>query len=394
MDLICVGQQNWDFCWTGKQHLMTRLAARGHRVLYVDPDLELGTRLRDVPRSLAPVWTGFGLREVVPRCWVFTHPYSPALRWRLSVRRYPRVLRASVRRLGFEQPICLTLQPRALPFTDVVPFAARVHYAIDEMTAYGGLPAPEQARVRAMEEELVRRSHVSLAISQRLLARLRGLQPRTYLLPSGADLDHFAPDRLAELAPVPELAELPQPVFGFVGQIDERIDQALLLALARARPDASIVLVGRTKPGVDFSTLRALPNLHWLGHRPFAELPRLIRHMDVCLVPYRLDALTHSCSPLKLYEYLACGRPAVVTPLDGLLDCRGVVEVADTPGAFCAAVERCLASTEAERAARLAVAARNSWEARVDALEKHLAEAVSLAAGGASSDARTAAAPP
>ena len=103
MDVVCFGQQNWDFCWTGKQQLMTRLAARGHRVLYVDPDLDLDTHaLADVVRSVAPLVTGLAPREVAPRLWVFTHRYSPILRWRLSVRRFARVLRGCLGRLGLE----------------------------------------------------------------------------------------------------------------------------------------------------------------------------------------------------------------------------------------------------------------------------------------------------
>ncbi|RIL01394.1 MAG: hypothetical protein DCC71_17805 [Proteobacteria bacterium] len=376
MDVVCFGQQNWDFCWTGKQHLMTRLAARGHRVLYVDPDLALATRLRDVHRSLAPLASGLGLREAAQRCWVFTLPYSPALRWRLSVRRYPRVLRRAIRRLGFAAPICLTLYPRALPYADVVPFAARVHYAIDEMTAYGGLPAAEQRRVRAAEEALVRRADVALAISPRLHERLRRLHPRTHLLPSGADARHFAPERIEKQPVVAALAALARPIAGFVGQIDERLDQDLVVALARR--GGSVVLVGRTKDGVDVSALDAEPNVHRLGYRPFAALPAVFGHFDVCIAPYRLGALTHASSPLKVYEYLASGRPVVVTPVEGLGECRDVVEVAEGADAFCAAVERCLAA-DARRAERLAVAARNGWDRRVDALERHLAEALAVA---------------
>lgn len=385
MEVVCFGQQNWDFCWTGKQQLATRLARRGHRVLYVDPDVDVSTRARDALRTLAPLASGLDLREVAPRTWVFTSHYSPLLRWRLSERRQPRELAACLRRLGLERALCLTLHPGALPHTRRPPFAARVHYAIDEMTGYGGIPEAAKPAIRARETELLRRSHLALAISPRLLERLRGVQPRSYLLPSGADCAHFDP---AAAGPPPAaLAALPRPVLGVVGQLDERLDQALLAALARARPEASLALVGRVKPGVDFSALAGCGNVHWLGFQPFAELPRWLQGMDVCLVPYRLDELTRSCSPLKLYDYLAAGRPVVSTPLDGLLDdCRRVVDVAATPDAFSAAVARRLADPDAQRAERLACAAANDWERRVDELERRLDEALAVAR----SDGRTA----
>jgi glycosyltransferase involved in cell wall biosynthesis len=379
MDVVCFGQQNWDFCWTGKQQLMTRLAARGHRVLYVDPDLDLDTHaLADVVRSVAPIVTGLAPREIAPRLWVFTHRYSPILRWRLSVRRFASVLRGCLERLGLERAICLTQWPRALPLSDLAPFAARVHYAIDEMTAYGGLPEAERLRTRALETELVRRSHRTLAVSPRLVARLREIQPDTWLLPSGADTEHFAPQRTAASSPLPELARLPRPLFGFVGQIDERLDPELLLAVAR-HCEGSIVLVGRVKPGVDVSALAACERVHFLGYRPFPALPAVLRDLDVCMVPFRRNALTDSSSPLKVYDYLAAGKPVVSVPLEGLLECACVVRLAETPGDFASAVAACLADPDTDRDRRLAVAAANSWEHRTDALEEHLGSALDAA---------------
>ena len=54
------------------------------------------------------------------------------------------------------------------------------------------------------------------------------------------------------------------------------------------------MLVGRAKERVDLSALDAEPNVHRLGYRPFDELPALLGHFDVCIAPYRLDALTHA----------------------------------------------------------------------------------------------------
>src|SRR5690606_1799771 len=213
------GQQNWDVCWTGKQQLATRLARRGHRLLYVDPDLDVDTPLRDAARSLAPLASGLALREEAPRCWRFTPPYSPLLRWRLSVRRHPRVLRACLRRLGLERAICLALHPRALAGTRLAPFAARVYYAVDDNAAFGGLSEPARRRLREQEEALLRESDLALAISPRLYERLRRAQPRIHLLPSGADVGHFAPVARGTLPPDPALARLPRPVLGFVGQV-------------------------------------------------------------------------------------------------------------------------------------------------------------------------------
>ena len=388
MDLICFGQQNWDYCWTGKQHLMTRLARRGHRVLYVDPQaLQDVASLADHLRALAPVATGFAVREVAPGLSVFTHRHAPILGWRLNEARRPRVLRSLARRLGFQRPVALVLHPDARPFLRAVRPAATVYYAVDEMTAFGGMTEAERRRMRAAEEALLAEADLALCVSPRLLERFRRTQPRSYLLENGADVDHFAPARLARAPRHPAMAGLPSPRLVFVGQVDERLDQPLLVTLARARRDCAVVLAGRVKPGVDVSALAAEPNVHLIGYQPYEELPSVLAGADVCLVPYRLTDLTQSCNPLKVFEYLASGRPVVTTPLDGLGRTAGVVEVADTPERFVEAVGRALADPAAGREARLAVAAANGWEQRADELERRLEEAVAAAsartAGGA-----------
>ena len=63
MNIVCFGQQNWNVCWSAKQHLLTRLAARGHRVLYVDPIADQGhTSAAARLKALAPAARGLGLR--------------------------------------------------------------------------------------------------------------------------------------------------------------------------------------------------------------------------------------------------------------------------------------------------------------------------------------------
>src|SRR5919112_4512278 len=85
VQLICFGQQNWDYCWTGKQQLMSRLARRGHQVLYVDPDWSSDELSRwDAVRGLNLARSGLGLRRVNERLHIFTYHYTPLLRWRLN----------------------------------------------------------------------------------------------------------------------------------------------------------------------------------------------------------------------------------------------------------------------------------------------------------------------
>lgn len=380
MHILCFGQQNWDYCWTAKQQYMTRLARRGHRVLYVDPDLRSPQSARESARALAPVRTGLGLREFQPNLWILTCPYAGALGWRLNHRRHPAVVAATVRRLGLKDPIALTLlPPRSSEMFAAVQPAAKLYYPVDEFAAFGRKSEEEIRQIRRVEEDLLREVDVALAVSPRLVRRLRQVQPRTYLLENAADTEHFSPEGLDQAEPHPDLAGLPRPRLGFVGQLDERLDQELLLYLSRERPDWQIVLAGRAKQGVDFSALQSAPNVHLLGYQDYAALPSVLREVDVCLVPYRLCELTQSCWPLKTFEYLATGKAVVATPLESLLRLRGTVSLAGAPRDFLNAVESALKDGDASREARLEVARSNSWDHRVDEMEQRMFEALDVA---------------
>lgn len=376
MNIVCFGQQNWDLTWTEKQQHMTRLVRRGHRVLYIDPTWSYEvTTLRDKMRSVVPARSGLGLRELVPgSLWVYTHHYSPPLRWRLNQRNHRRVLRSLAKRLYFPAPLAIAFRPDA-PLEVFQPEAS-VYYAVDEQTAYGGTSLEQQRRIRAQEEALLRDVDVALGVSPRLVDRFRKLQPRSYLLENGVDPEHFAPERLARLTGLPEIREIPAgPRLGFVGQIDERLDQSLLLHLARERPGWRLVLVGRVREGVDVSALRAEPNVYFVPFQPYDRLPNTLREIDVCLVPYHSTLLTESCNPAKIFEYIATGKPVVSTPLEGIQAARNVVRLAATPDDFLRAVEAALADPAAGRNRRLEVAAESHWEHRVDEMERRLEEA-------------------
>jgi glycosyltransferase involved in cell wall biosynthesis len=162
------------------------------------------------------------------------------------------------------------------------------------------------------------------------------------------------------------------PVVGFAGNLTaEKVDFDLLEAVARARPEWSLVLVG--PPAEDargqLDRLGALNNVHALGFRPYEELPAYVSGFSVGVIPYRATAYTRNCSPLKVYEYLAAGKAVVASGVPELSGMEPDVTLADRPEAFVAAIESALAASSPEAVARRrATAEQNTWEARTERL--------------------------
>lgn len=158
MNVVCFGQCNWDVCWTRQRHLISRLAERGHRVLYVDPlcvdpdpDPDRAVLKRSglaALRALAPLSFGLATHERVPRLWVHTPTQSPLLPSRLEQRRRRWILRRLVARLRLTDPVVLTMSPQVRPMAFAIAAPARLHFVYDEMMAFGGTDAERRQAIR------------------------------------------------------------------------------------------------------------------------------------------------------------------------------------------------------------------------------------------------------
>lgn len=171
-----------------------------------------------------------------------------------------------------------------------------------------------------------------------LAETLEKINPTTQMIPNGAAYEIFSRVQTEkDTLPCPEdMKDLPHPIYGFVGMLQECIDYALIEKLAKSRPNATIFLIGRTLPGVDLNNLKQYPNIVFHGLVPQPELPAYLAQMDVCLNVFRAGALSKDVSPLKFYEYLGNrqadrfhARAAAVE------DFKDVVYIARNPEMFC-----------------------------------------------------------
>lgn len=386
MDIVCFGQQNWNICWTAKQQLMTRLAERGHRVLYVDP---MPAEPKDAERlARSPEYGVPGLRRIGPRdLWVYSYLRVPGLRWRLNRMRFHRMAPRVLAEIGFQAPVGLCLHPMQLPVMERSGCRAWVYYAVDEYTAYGETPEWERRIIRDQENSILERAELVLAVSPRLHERFARTNPESHLLENGSDAEHYHPDRLDRIAVHPAMADLSGPVVGLFGQIDDRIDQDLVIELARRHGDWTFAMAGRVR-GIDPARLQAEPNIRLLGFQPYEVLPNFAKAVDVWWLPYVQSELTNACNPLKLFEYLATGKPVVATPLDGIRSTRHYVDLASGVDGFDAALTAAIADPAKGRGERLAATAANDWYDRVDRLEAFLERAVGIAAARGRPEAR------
>lgn len=377
--IVCLSSQDWHVDLpTNRQQIMRAAARRGHRVLFVETGTFLGRHLWELLRrprkSLArrvftaeEVAPGIRVRKAVNLLpWGHRYRLPNAVNTALTAAR----LRRSV--AGLPRPVVFWIyDPCAAGLASSKAGAFAVYDCVDDYPEQAGPDGSRRAYVAGADARAAKLARLVFATTDPLVARHRQWNAATHLVPNVGDYGHFVSASERSSA-APELAGLPRPVLGFAGNlVPTKVDFDLLEGLARARPAWTFLLVGpvRTESERMLERLRGLPNVHAVGPRRYEDLPRYVAAFDVGLIPYAQNAYTRSCFPLKLYEYLAAGKPVVVSGLPHLAGLEPDVVVADGVDAFVSAVERALGLLGSEEAARRAsLAAENTWETRTDRL--------------------------
>jgi glycosyltransferase involved in cell wall biosynthesis len=150
----------------------------------------------------------------------------------------------------------------------------------------------------------------------------------------------------------PEFAGLEPPVVLFWGVIDRRMDVNFVRHLVRNLTTGYLILIGpREDPDPELLTL---PRVVVRPPVPYSRLPELAAAADVLVMPYADLPATRAMQPLKLKEYLAAGKPAVVRHLPSTAEWADCADVCGDPESFTAAVVERLRSglPESQWAAR------------------------------------------
>ncbi|HLG55908.1 MAG TPA: glycosyltransferase [Vicinamibacterales bacterium] len=365
--IVCLSNTDWGFLRYRKQHLMERLSQHVD-VVYVNPPRALKARewpFRTRTRQLSPsLWVHepfvmpgirrFGLAKWITYGWIARRLAA----WRSN------------------RPVVLWLySPHGLPFVDLLQ-PDRVVYDIADLHA---TPSGRHLRddgerreieaLAELEKTLLARADLTLCVSEPLVEWVGDRSRRVALVPNGCDWPRYADARPTTRKPGSFRV-------GYVGTLAPRFDIELVAAIATARPNWIVELVGPTLPLVDVSPLTSLRNVMLSGEVPFDNVPAKLASFDVCLLPLREIDFSYHCSPIQVFDYLAAGKPVVSTPIGQLQGWPpGLIHVARGAQEFVAAIETGLGERTAEHVDRRRMfAARNTWDVRVAQIAEALGD--------------------
>lgn len=373
--IVCFSHLAWDaYLFQRPQQLMARFAEMGHPVFYFSC---VGYRKhRDHPMA-GPVVTHPGVQ-------VFTLPYAPNVKKMKGVRRWMASLRAAwvLARQGVRRPVLWFYHPGLFALGYSHADSAIVYDVMDHFVSFeeseDDFYFDELTLLAEADAVFTGGRSLDKAIRSMMDVLLEGspgkaTAPPVRCLPSGVDVKHFGRAMNAAGA-VQANATGAEPVFGYFGAVDERIDWDIITALA-ARTSGRVVLAGPIIGGVPDE----LPNnVELLGGVSYESLPDILAGFTVCLIPFRQSSLVAHVSPTKTPEYLAGGKPVVSTAIpDVIADYADLVSIGKSADDF---VEKCLAAAEGEHDAQgIAASIKGraaSWEAIAEEMLSRVSEIV------------------
>lgn len=382
MHIICFAGSAYDsLAWTNRQHVMSRIGER-YPVLYVEPRVWL---VRYIflhwykPKFLLRFFRRlFWYERVHDKLFIKAQwnliPGSREIAWigffNHLLNRFHLLFIA--RLLGFSSApqTVWVYDTEAIEFLSAFPKALVLYDCVDDHAAQAGVDRNPE-RVQDEEKKLLQRSNIVTVTSKRLWNLKKHQHKNIHLILNAGNVDLFLQPVKAtmERPSYQELLSTSHPIIGSVGTIDSyKLDWQLVEQMAKLKPDWHLVFVGAPLMGQskkDVKRLKKMSNIHFLGSVPQVDVPTYVQHFDVCFIPYKASRYNEASFPLKFWEFMATGKPVVVSGVPELREYKPLIQYVKTAKDMIVAIEAALEKPTVLQTERIAEAKRHTWEKRV-----------------------------
>lgn len=374
-DILCFSHD-----WTGdplsKTHLM-RVLSRDNRILWINA---IANRMptassKDLSRIVKKLKSFTEpIKEVEENIFVLNPLAIPAY-GNEAVKTFNQKfllhqVKKAMRKLNFKNPLNMVFNPAAGLLAGKLNETELIYYCVDEYTAFTGAAKG----LKEIEEDLFRKSNLVIVSAEKLFESKKKFNENTFIIRHGVDFNHFR-KALNEETKIPdEIKDLPHPIIGFHGLLADWVDFELIKKTAEHFKNGSVVLIGKITVDAEkkVKILDDVPNIRFLGRKPYAELPAYCKGFDVALNPFAINELTLAANPLKVREYLAAGLPVVSTDIPEVRSLKHCL-VGKNHEDFIRQIETALADSAPREEISNSIR-EESWDAKVDELRSIMSE--------------------
>ncbi len=375
-NILFISLEHWDNVWRRNQIVCAQLLKRhpDAEILWVGPPTDLWN-LHGIKSVNAPLGTIFQPAGKELKLYALK-PYKPlpnVIGRQLNEKLFKHALSSAMKNLGWKNYITWVNNQsycHLLPATN----STQLIYDITDDWTHSSVPPHILAQVKADDEWMLSNADEVIVCSEDLYKNKRERCKSIHLIRNGVKLDPYLPEALASYQ-VPAEMKLSGSIAGYIGTLHEdRLDVELVAQVAAKLPDVQLVFIGPNSLSAENTRrLEDLTNVHLLGSKPYEQLPSYMKAFDICITPHVVSSFTESLDPIKMYEYMATGKPIVSTACAGFRDLRDLILIAEGPDQFSHCVVEAIKENSQERVdARVRWASEQTWDKRVDAIEKIL----------------------
>ena len=373
--IICFGGEDWWYHHPhSKNHLMRRFARAGNKVIFVNSismglapikSGELMPRVKRKLKSYAKLarTTEEGITVVSPAVIPF---FGNAAAAAMNSRLLTAQISSLAKRRGLTKPILWIAIPTAVEVVGRLDESMVIYHVSDKYDANTMDHATDPALIRKLHERAIEAADLVFYSSRKLFDEVTTGLEKSYLLEQAVDFDHWSRVTGGETEVAEAVAKIPRPRIGYFGAIEPwLIDQELIKRASRERPEWNWIFIGNKSRGLE---IEDLPDVHFLPPVSYEELPHYAAGFDVCVLPWNTEVpFTSYGSAIKVREYLATGKPVVISPLPEYEPMSEVLRIARSRDQFIELVDDALRENDPARARARQEAVRDgTWDARAE----------------------------
>lgn len=278
-------------------------------------------------------------------------------------------------KLGLKNDLLVwSYNPMFTEFIDELNFKMFIFDSVDnwlEHSAY--LKLISRQKLKNNYKKIADRADLIFTVSRELIDFYQSLKRKSniFWIPNGVDFDYYNDEK--NLRQKTELDNEQRKIIGYLGTIQDRVNIDLIKYIAEKNSDMLVALCGPVWKSVRREIhlkLKPLPNVKLFGRIPYQSAPAYINRFSVGIIPHRLDKFIASTNPMKLYDYLALGKPVVSTAGAGVDVFKDIIHIAKSPAEFNKLIQKSFHDDPNLAKKRITAARENDWQSRIDMMEK------------------------
>lgn len=317
-NIIFFSSDNWQGNIKKRPHHLCLEWSKSHRVIFVNCGEKPKIKLKGFFKNPAALF-GKQVEKINDNLYVFENLFS--VPWkvkmksvfldRVNARQSAFYLKRIMKKLGIKDYIVGISDISSAYCLDYLRDYKLLFYdCVDEWSEFSNA---SKKVVNVLEEKIIEKADLIFTTAQALLQKRKKYNKDVYLVPNAVDVEHFKEKTISQKNKL----KIKKPLVGYVGVIYDWFDMNILEYCAEKKDDFNFVIIGPSSSKAIEEEMKELTkkykNIFWLGEKSYQDVPEYIQQFDVCIVPFKINELIKNVDPIKVYEYLAMGKPVVST---------------------------------------------------------------------------------